>query len=183
MEISEKKAQFRSDAREVLRRISDKENRSFVLLERLQQEPLFQKASIVSLFISMPDEVLTDSIAQYCWKNGIGVGVPLFEPHLEASPVIRHRQWNESAQMESVHAGILQPIEGADIALDEIDLVLVPGLAFCQDGRRLGRGVGFYDRFLSQFKGSSIGLCFQEQLVSELPWEEHDRKVDFVISC
>ncbi|GAB4014115.1 MAG: hypothetical protein Fur0010_11770 [Bdellovibrio sp.] len=61
-------------------------------------------------------------------------------------------------------------------------LILVPGLGFSRDGERLGRGKGYYDRYLSQFNGLKIGICFEEMLLKKIPSESHDVKVDFVVS-
>jgi 5-formyltetrahydrofolate cyclo-ligase len=62
------------------------------------------------------------------------------------------------------------------------DIIVVPGVAFTKDGKRLGRGRGFYDKYLRDFPTFSIGVCFNEQLLSTIPWEEHDRGVDIVIT-
>jgi len=62
------------------------------------------------------------------------------------------------------------------------DIIIVPGLAFDRSGNRLGRGGGFYDAYLRNFHGQKIGICKQMQFVDELPIEEHDIKVDFVIT-
>lgn len=62
------------------------------------------------------------------------------------------------------------------------DIVLVPGLAFTAQGHRLGRGGGFYDRWLAGFTGKKIGLCFVEQLLRELPSEKHDVVMDRVVT-
>lgn len=62
------------------------------------------------------------------------------------------------------------------------DVFLVPGLAFTKAGERLGRGKGYYDRYLSNLKGARIGICFEEQLLSELPIDELDQRMNFVIT-
>ena len=64
-----------------------------------------------------------------------------------------------------------------------IDLVIVPGVAFTADGRRLGHGKGYYDRFLVGTTAHTVGACFAEQLVDELPVEPHDVRLDRVLSC
>jgi 5-formyltetrahydrofolate cyclo-ligase len=61
-------------------------------------------------------------------------------------------------------------------------ILLVPGVAFSRRGQRLGRGRGFYDRYLESFKGLKIGICFEEQLVDSLPVEPHDISVDAVVT-
>jgi 5-formyltetrahydrofolate cyclo-ligase len=65
-----------------------------------------------------------------------------------------------------------------------LDVVLVPGLAFTPDGHRLGQGGGHYDRFLARLRGEcvTVGVCFHEQVVTELPVEEHDILVDVVVT-
>lgn len=66
----------------------------------------------------------------------------------------------------------------------EIDLVVCPGVAFTADGRRLGRGRGYYDRYLGDpvFRGFRVGVCYAHQLVDDLPVEPHDVRMDRVIT-
>jgi 5-formyltetrahydrofolate cyclo-ligase len=73
-------------------------------------------------------------------------------------------------------AGVREPIAGSPIPINLIDIVIVPGLGFTITGQRIGRGMGFYDRFLAQseFIGLACGLAFEEQLVPELPVLPHD---------
>lgn len=82
-----------------------------------------------------------------------------------------------------------EPVGGAPIALGEIDMVIVPGLAFDARGHRLGRGAGFYDRFLAAWRASrgstpglAVGVGFIEQMVEKLPVESHDMRLDGVAS-
>ena len=72
--------------------------------------------------------------------------------------------------------GVREPVAGNPIPLDLIDLVVVPGLGFTESGHRIGRGMGFYDRFLAQseFIGVSCGLAFEEQIVASIPLLDHD---------
>ena len=79
--------------------------------------------------------------------------------------------------------GIPEP-QGEQVAPFGLDLVLVPGLAFTRDGKRLGQGGGHYDRFLAGLPPScaTVGVCFAEQMVDDLPEEPHDRKVRLVIT-
>ncbi len=68
------------------------------------------------------------------------------------------------------------------VAPDTLDLILVPGVAFTHAGGRLGRGGGFYDRLLASLPAHTrkIGVCFDSQLLPELPVEPHDQRVDFI---
>lgn len=66
----------------------------------------------------------------------------------------------------------------------EIDLLVVPGVAFAPIGSRLGRGRGYYDRYLAQpgFRAATVGVCYRHQLVDDLPAEPHDRPVGCVVA-
>ncbi|MDD4973698.1 MAG: 5-formyltetrahydrofolate cyclo-ligase [Bacteriovorax sp.] len=61
-------------------------------------------------------------------------------------------------------------------------VILIPGLVFTERGERLGRGKGFYDKYLSQYHGIKIGICFSEQLEDSVPTEKHDVTLDYIIT-
>lgn len=89
------------------------------------------------------------------------------------------------AQLVASRWDLREPPQGAAAAeLAEIDLILVPGVAFTAAGQRLGRGGGYYDRFLAkpQVRAVKIGVCFEVQLAGELPVEAHDQRVDFILT-
>ena len=75
--------------------------------------------------------------------------------------------------------GVLEP-GGEPVALDDIDVLVVPAIAVDLEGRRLGRGRGHYDATLAAFAGRNVALVFESQLVPEVPVGEHDRPVDVV---
>ena len=76
---------------------------------------------------------------------------------------------------------IMEPIGTPFTDLAQIDLALIPGLAFDAQGHRLGRGKGYYDRFLAAFTGTTIGVCFDFQKVAEVPVDAHDIAVNRVV--
>ena len=76
--------------------------------------------------------------------------------------------------------GIKMPKTDATQVVPEA--LLIPGRAFAPDGARLGRGAGFYDRYLSDFSGLKIGICFNEQIMGKLPLEKHDIPVNCVVT-
>ena len=81
--------------------------------------------------------------------------------------------------------GIMEPQGSTPCPARDIDLMVVPGVAFTKEGGRLGRGKGFYDRYLSRegFRGFCIGVGYKHQLLDSLPTEPHDRQMDMVIVC
>ena len=81
--------------------------------------------------------------------------------------------------------GILEPNGKCELAQwNQLDLALIPGVAFDQFGRRLGKGKGFYDRVLVPFNGLKIGVCFDEQIIepSLIPMESHDIHMDWILT-
>lgn len=84
--------------------------------------------------------------------------------------------------------GLQEPKSGCDlIAPEDIDVILVPGIAFTESGERLGQGGGFYDRYLNACKEAghelyTVGLCYDFQIYSALPTEDHDAGVDTVLA-
>lgn len=78
--------------------------------------------------------------------------------------------------------GILQPREDLPvISPEEIGVIVVPGRAFDNEGNRLGRGKGFYDRFLKKTSAVKLALAYREQIFSDIPTDEHDVKMDHVL--
>lgn len=86
------------------------------------------------------------------------------------------------AELQPGKFGILEPSAEASPAGNDFDLILVPGLAFDLHGGRLGRGKGFYDRFLADARGLRAGVCFDNQIVDSVPAEAHDLRMDFLVT-
>lgn len=77
---------------------------------------------------------------------------------------------------------ICEPVEKVKMEKDEIDLVIVPGVAFDKKYNRMGYGKGYYDRFLKDMRAFKIGACHSFQLVDEIPSEPHDIKMDMIVT-
>lgn len=94
------------------------------------------------------------------------------------------RLFTSEEEMKTGAFGISEPTGLTFDKLDEIDLIIVPGMAFDKEGHRLGRGKGFYDRFLSQpniMSTYKIGICLPHQLLEAIPTEAHDITMNEVI--
>ncbi len=126
------------------------------------------------LYLSAPQELDTAPLALKCWQSGKTVVVPKVSwDQRRMLPVeITSLQTN----MTTTGPGVREPVSGQPIPINLIDLVIVPGMGFSTDGHRIGRGMGFYDRFLAlpDFIGVSCGMGFEEQIVPKLPVLDHD---------
>lgn len=114
------------------------------------------------------------------WMNAVSENSRLAFPCFDEQMFYRLSQFSELEKRVDFGFEILGPRENTQIIDPEI--LLIPGLSFSPEGERLGRGKGFYDRFLENFKGIKIGLCFECQIENGIPTEEHDKKMDFIVT-
>lgn len=148
--------------------------KSVLALQKLELEPAFINAQTVLLYWSMDDEVNTHAFTEK-WSKQKTILLPvLINKKMEAHPYIG------KDNMKVGPFGILQPTPTKHKV--SIDLVIVPGRAFDPKGHRLGRGKGFYDAFLKNFKGIKIGICFDFQLEDSIPIESFDIRMDKLIT-
>ena len=146
----------------------------FSAVERL---PEFRAARTVAVFAALPDEPATDEVLAR-WASTRRVVLPRVE-----GDAMRFYACRPDALVFGAF-GILEPQGERPCQAGEIDLVVCPGVAFTADGRRLGRGRGYYDRYLGDpaFRGFRVGVCYAHQLVDDLPVEPHDVRMDRVIT-
>lgn len=183
VEQAAKKA-VRAQLREVLRAMDPAElhRRSAAAADRLVSTVEFQRAAALMIFLPLPYEIDAQPIAIRAWQAGKTVTVP-YVHHTQ-----RHMLPLEiNALDEPMHTdriGVRTPRRRRPIPVDMIELVVVPGLGFDADGRRLGRGGGFYDRFLSRpdFHGMTCGLALEQQIVDRVPAAAHDVDLDMLVT-
>ncbi len=179
----QEKKQLRNEIRERLKKIPKPlyEHYSYTIAQELYKDPLWQSASIIGITISIPPEVDTYQIIRTAWAEGKKIAVPKC---FAKEKQMDFRELQRFDQLESVYFGLLEPIETETVLVEKenIDLLIVPGLAFTQEGYRTGVGGGYYDRYLQHYQGNTLSLAFQEQLVSSVPIEEHDIPVGKIIT-
>lgn len=144
--------------------------------------PEFQQAREVAIFLSLPRELETGPIIAACHRLGKRVCVPAWDPESRAYAFARLRP--EAGVVPGPH-GVPEPAHREPIDPQQIDLVVVPGLAFDRRGGRLGYGGGYYDRMLPTCRADcfKVGVAYAWQVVeTELPLRAHDARVDRVIT-
>ncbi len=142
----------------------------------------FRDASVVMLYLPIPGEVDTAPLAEIAWQQGKRVCCPKFcgdSRTMWPREILPHH----ACSFDTTHS-LRSPASTIGIPLAEIDLVIVPAIAFDSACNRLGRGGGFYDCFLQQEKlrATTIGVGFSEQMCPKLPIEDHDTPLDAVVS-
>jgi len=176
------KERLRKEIKEKRRKHSKEENRkkSKEIKEKLFSLAEFKYAETVLFYISYDGEVFThDMILESFYNKNIIVPVSNTE---DCSLTLSHlKSWEE---LSIGSYGILEPrIEKIrKTNIEDIDLIIVPGVAFDKKGNRMGHGKGYYDRLLEQTETTIIGLCFEFQIVEKTPTKSHDKAVDFIIT-
>ena len=145
------------------------------IMAKLERHPDFIKAERVMLYNALPDEVQTQAFLEK-WH----LKKTIILPTVVGDDIIPVAFGKDTAFAVG-DFNIMEPQN--EPYTDDFDLIIVPGVAFDRKGNRIGRGRGYYDRFLSQHLGvKRIGICFDFQLVDEVPTEPFDILMDEVIS-
>ncbi len=139
-------------------------------------------ADSIFTFLPLQDEVDLRPIIELWIDESRTVSVPLIHWEEKTMRGGLLTSLDADALVETRH-GIKEPRERHPLPPDCIDVVLVPGISFDRTGCRLGRGGGFYDRFLAHAKPPIvIGVCFDEQIVDAVPCESHDQRMTMVVT-
>ena len=158
----------------------DRNRKSKLIQHKLLRNKVFRKAKIVMFYIAFGGEVNTEEMIREAKKIGKLICVPICRKDKETmQPAILE----DNAKLKLGPYGVLEPVAEALVEPKDLDLVIVPGLAFDKKCNRLGRGKGCYDRFLSSLSENvpSIGLAFDFQILPLVPTTAYDVSVNKVI--
>ena len=156
--------------------------RSMAACKRLMDTPEFARSSVVMIYLPIPGEVDVSPVALRGWQEQKAICAPkLTWDHRHMLPIEIHSL--QTGLISTVN-GLREPADGSPITMETLDLVLVPAMVFDRNGNRIGRGAGFYDRFLAaeEFQGVSVGIAFEEQVVDKVPVHDHDIPVDMLVT-
>ena len=150
---------------------------------RLAALEAFRHASVVMLYMPLPTELDLTAAAIRCYRQGKTVCVPRADWKGRDMVPVEISSFDDEV-MEIDDRGLRTPREGRPRVLTMIDLVIVPGLAFDTVGNRLGRGGGFYDRFLRRLRRSAttVGFAFDAQIVDAVPADDRDFAMDTIVT-
>ncbi|MDD6771106.1 MAG: 5-formyltetrahydrofolate cyclo-ligase [Inconstantimicrobium porci] len=169
--IKAKKEEFLGD-------VSRKEEYDRQLVYKLTSSDIYKKAENIFCYIGMNDEIDTSILIEKAIEDGKNISVPKVTGKITMDAVII----DSLAKLKPVKPyGILEPIDDKD-KMDKIDLIIVPGLAFDNQGGRVGHGAGYYDYFIKRHKEAhTVALCYDFQVIDKVPEEEHDVKIEKII--
>lgn len=174
MGIAEAKAALRAKMSAFRNRPEERSAASEDIRDRLVGLDSWRSARTVLLYAPLPDEpnvfLLPRDGKSFCY------------PRYHADRGYEAAQVDDPAELAPGKFGILEPLpESPGVSPGEVDLIVLPGVAFDEECFRLGRGRGFYDRWLLALSGLKVGVGFDHQLIEQVPRELHDVQLDGVL--
>jgi len=181
-EIKAEKKRIRAEVKETVKQLDQSycEAADEKIREEILSLPEYQKADTVFCFVSMDTEVDTHRLIQQMLKDGKRVGVPRCHG---LGKMDAYEIKNLEKDLEPGTWGILEPKENcALVSPEEFQLAIVPCCSCSHEGKRLGYGGGFYDRYLNKTEAVRAIVCREKIMREDIPMEEHDLLMDLVIS-
>lgn len=152
-------------------------NSSDIIQQKVIASEQFQKSKSVFVYVSLPNEPATDLIINTALEQGKNVCVPKC---ISKGKMIAVRI-NSMSDLKAGAFGIREPV--SDTAAEkDFDLCIIPCVAASPDGRRLGHGAGFYDRFLENLNTYKMCLCFGKNIFEDIPVDGHDILTDMIVT-
>lgn len=148
------------------------------IMKLLCYEPTWAQAETVLLYYALPDEVNTHDFIQY-WSKYKNIILPVV-----VGDELELRRYTNTKDLKKGSFNIWEPCGELFTNYNDINLVIVPGVAFDSEGNRLGRGKGYYDKLLPKIKAYKIGICFPFQYFKNaiIPTEDTDISMDKVLT-
>ena len=167
------KIELRKEIINIRKNITKKNELSNIIVDKIVNLDIFKKSRVVALYNSMASEVNTESLINKCFNKKVLL------PRIVNNEIVFIEVNNDTKYTKS-NIGVMEPI--GEVYLSNIDLIIVPGLAFDNELNRLGFGMGYYDKYLSNKNIYKIGICFDKQIVKKVPINHLDIKMDMVIT-
>ena len=181
------KGQLRTKCLRLLKQQKEDERRrkSEAIRRKVLRLTAFRRAKMVCCYVALPYEVQTWRMIEEMLKQGKRVVVPVTQPRTKRLTLSEVR--DPTTELARGRLGVFEPKPWArrPVSVRDIDLALVPGLAFDRRGHRLGHGHGYFDRFLARLSKTTltVGLAFRVQVLGRLPITTHDHAVQTVLTA
>ena len=176
--MTKSKSDIRRAAKSTVKALTaqQKADKSTLILSCIASSESIKSAKTVALYASLSDEVQSFELIELLSQTKRVVLPRVAGDDMDFYPYT-------PSSLKVGAFGIEEPQGSEPISPDEIDVIVVPGVAFTTDGKRCGRGKGYYDKYLSRsgFRAIKIGVCYAEQLAEDIPNEPHDIVMDYMI--
>lgn len=151
--------------------------KSLCIQKKVLQHQYYQKASMIGIYVSLSQEVNTISLIHETLKHH-RVCVPRVE-----GTIMHFYEIHSLDELKEGHFHVLEPITNEYVKPEDIDLMIIPMLAFDDTNHRVGYGKGYYDQYLvSGFQGYKLGLAFAFQYVEHIDYDEYDQVLDEILT-
>lgn len=160
--------------------LEERDAAGLAVQQRFLASDFYRRSTVVGLYAPIHNEVETAEVA----RAALFDGKRLIYPEVQGHHLV-FREVADVGELVSGAYGILEPPGDAPVVLPaEADLIIVPGVAFDEAGRRIGYGKGYYDRALHTLEGRGrlIGFCYDFQLIAEIAGEPHDVLMDAIVT-
>ena len=149
---------------------------SELIYNKIIDSKIFESAKVIMSYMSFQNEIATEKINDYI----ISCGKKLLLPKMLDREIIKAIEYTGKFKIDNSF-GIKEPV--GEIYNGDIDLIIVPGVVFDREGNRIGYGRGYYDRFLKLYpRARKISLAYEFQIIDNLEVEEHDEKIDEIVT-
>ncbi|KAJ9592028.1 hypothetical protein L9F63_001467 [Diploptera punctata] len=187
------KQALRKDIKKAVAQLTrdQKAHQSDIVTEKFLSSKEYGKSKRVSIFISMDDEIQTDKIIKHIFQTGRLCFIPRYASKGSEMEMVRLHSLEDLQSLPKTKWNIKQPLETDQrenaLQTGGLDLIVVPGLAFTMNGKRMGRGRGYYDTYLSRCRSLqnkppiTVALAFSPQILDHVPTDENDMNVDMVL--
>jgi len=182
-DIQTAKVALRKQIRGALQNISPatRNAMSAQIRNRLKESAIWKNAGVVLFFAPLPDEPDVWPLLEDALAGKKIAALPRF--HSASNAYVACRVKNLRSEIVTGQFGIREPgTHCVEIPLNRLDLALIPGVGFDLQGRRLGRGRGFYDRLLADVPGIKCGIAFDEQVAGKIPAGSQDIRLNYILT-
>jgi len=161
--------------------LEDVLEKSAAIKEKLFALREFNEAERIMFYSSFKSEVRTMEMIEEALCMGKKIVLPITQ---FKENELKFVEVDSSAGLVKNEIGIPEPRSDNKKEVDpkDLDLIVAPGVAFTEDGKRLGQGWGFFDRIFAKSPAKRIGISFEEQMVEDIPMEEHDQLMDVLVT-
>jgi len=184
--ILEKKLEIRNEISKILGTLSESERsqKTKIIEDRLLEFANFLEAKTSLLYMNSSNEVATQEIIKRCFDYNRVIVLPAFIKETHEMSLMKID--NLESELQPGPRGVLEPNPARckKVPIENIDIAIIPGVAFDEKGGRIGTGEGYYDRFIPQLTITTrkVALAFENQIIPQVPMESHDKHVDIIIT-